>query len=222
MPTPIKCKVCNKEFKDIKPHIKHIHKLLLTTYKKKYGYIVEPYKGITTKEKFDKHFTMLSKKAYPKSLTIAMIDPELFKLALKYYGNWNLIKSELKLKKSSSTDAEILIEFKKAYENKSEDPTHWRVQCKYAIDRFGTMKEAYKKANIKREYINEDEFLKNFKKAFVNRNNGKEEFKIWKLYKQKASIKYKNLKTAYIRAGVRITCLATPIHKMSKRAKEHG
>ncbi|PCJ54310.1 MAG: hypothetical protein COA79_22120 [Planctomycetota bacterium] len=199
----IKCKVCNKKFKDIKPHIKHIHKLLFTSYKKKYGHIVEPYKGITTREKFDKHFTMLSKKAFPKSLTIAMVDPELFKLALKYYGKWNIIKSELKLKKSSSTDAEILIEFKKAYSERLENKMHWRRLCKYAIDRFGSMAKAYEKANIQREHFNEDLFLKNFKQAYKKRNDGRDEFKAWQIYAVKCNRRFGTIKETFKRAGIK-------------------
>ncbi|PCJ57249.1 MAG: hypothetical protein COA79_16210 [Planctomycetota bacterium] len=61
-----------------------------------------------------------------------------------------------------------------------------------------------KKLTFKENILMKMYFLRISNKPFVNRNNGKEEFKTWKLYKQKASAKYKTLKSAYIKAGIRI------------------
>lgn len=197
-----KCKICQDSFHNIRTHITRGHKLSLKSYEKKYGYIEKPFKNISSKKDFDSYFLKLAKKVEPKSLTIAMVDAELLKLAVLYYGSWDKAKSKLNLRKSSSTNAQILKSFKDAYANRHKDPKKWRTQCKYAIDRYGTMVNAYKKANIKREHLDESTFLKNFKDAFDNRNKGKKEYAEWRLYSQKAFTKYKSLSKAYKKAGV--------------------
>lgn len=197
-----KCKICQELYHNIRTHITRGHKLSLKSYEKKYGLVEKPYKNVASKKDFDAHFSKLAKKAEPNSLTIAMVDIEVLQLAVTYYGSWDKAKAKLKLKKSSSTNAQILKSFKDAYAKREEDPKTWRTQCKYAIDRYGTMVNAYKKANIKREHLDEATFLKNFKISFNNRNNGKKEYAAWRLYSQKAFTKYKSLSKAYKKAGV--------------------
>ncbi|PCJ59458.1 MAG: hypothetical protein COA79_10430 [Planctomycetota bacterium] len=197
-----KCKICQDSFQNIRTHITRGHKLSLKSYEKKYGLVEKPYKNITNKKEFDVYFIKLAKKAEPRSLTISMVDPEMLKLAVLYHGSWDKVKAKLNLKKSSSTNAQILKTFKDSYANRIKEPKKWRTQCKYAIDRYGTMVNAYKKAGIKREHLDEITFLKNFKLAFNNRNNGKEEYASWRLYSQKAFTKYKSLSKAYKKAGI--------------------